>query len=677
MHGQGFFFQAFVYLAAAVIAVPIAKRMGLGSVLGYLMAGMVIGPFGLGLIGEEGQDVMQFAEFGVVMMLFIIGLELQPALLWRLRKPILGTGGLQVAVTAVILGAIGIAAGLSWQASLAVGMTLSLSSTAIVLQTLSEKGLMKTDGGQSSLSVLLFQDVAFVPMLALLPLLAGGAGSVGYGLGGAEYGEGGAGAAGEGAAGAGEAAAEHAGEAAGQAAAEHAGEAVAHATTWVEGLSAWEQTLVVVAAVAGIALASRYLVRPIFRVIAGTGLRELFTAAALLLVIGIALLMVQVGLSPALGAFLAGVVLADSEYRHELEGDLEPFKGLLLAVFFIAVGASVDFGLIGQEAGRVALLVGGLIVVKGLVLFVLGRVFGMGLDQNLLFTFALAQGGEFGFVLFSFAGQVGVLPPDLISLLVVVVVTSMALTPILMVINERLVQPRFGTREQEERQPDAIDQESPVIMAGFGRVGSVAGRFLRANGIKPTVLEYDSDRVEVLRKLGLKVFYGDASRHALLHAAGAHQAKLMIIAVDDYAGMKKILEAVRQHFPHLRVLARVPGRPEAYELLDEGVEHIYRDGVETGLRLGVDALRFLGHPAHQTHRAARTFFLHDEESVRELGQMRHDRAAYFGAARERISALEELMLSELDAEGEERDAGWDTESLREDFGENDYGQPED
>jgi Kef-type K+ transport system membrane component KefB/voltage-gated potassium channel Kch len=669
MHGQGFFFQAFVYLAAAVIAVPIAKRLGLGSVLGYLMAGMAIGPFGLGLIGEEGQDVMQFAEFGVVMMLFLIGLELQPALLWRLRKPILGTGGLQVAVTAAILGGIGIAAGLSWQASLAVGMTLSLSSTAIVLQTLSEKGLMKTSGGQNSLSVLLFQDVAFVPMLALLPLLAGIGGPEGYGSAGPEHGGGAAGGAGEPLAqGADQAAAEHAGEDVVQAATEHAGEAATHATTWVEGLSAWEQTLVVVAAVAGIALASRYLVRPMFRVIAGTGLRELFTAAALLLVIGIALLMVQVGLSPALGAFLAGVVLADSEYRHELEGDLDPFKGLLLAVFFIAVGASVDFGLIGQEGGRVALLVGGLIVVKGLVLFVLGRVFGMGLDQNLLFTFALAQGGEFGFVLFSFAGQVGVLPPDLISLLVVVVVTSMALTPILMVINERLVQPRFGTREKEEREPDAIDQESPVIMAGFGRVGSVAGRFLRANGIKPTVLEYDSDRVEVLRKLGLKVFYGDASRHDLLHAAGAHQAELMIIAVDDHTGVKKILETVRNHFPHLRVLTRVAGRPEAYELLDEGVKHVYRDGVETALRLGVDALRLLGRPAHQTQRAARTFFLHDEESVRELGQMRHDRAAYFGAARERISALEELMLSELDGEGEERDAGWDTESLREEYG---------
>jgi monovalent cation:proton antiporter-2 (CPA2) family protein len=631
MHGQGFFFQAFVYLAAAVVAVPIAKRMGLGSVLGYVIAGVVIGPFGLALIGEEGKDVMQFAEFGVVMMLFLIGLELRPPLLWRLRRPILGTGGLQVAVTAALVTGVGLLAGLSWQASLAVGLTLSLSSTAIVLQTLAEKGLIKSEGGQTAFSVLLFQDIAFIPMLALLPLLAGGGQGASGGI-------------------------------------EHAEDA-AHATTWVSGLPAWEQTALVLGAVIVIVLAGRHLGRPAFRVIAKTGLRELFTAAALLLVIGIALLMTQVGLSPALGAFIAGVVLADSEYRHELEGDLDPFKGLLLAVFFIAVGASVDFNLIGQSPGLVALLVFGLIFVKGGVLFALGRLFGMGLDQNLLFTFALAQGGEFGFVLFSFAGQQGVIDPETTSLLVAVVATSMALTPILMVLNERLLQPRFGTKEEAEREPDEIDEESPVIMVGFGRFGSVTGRFLRANGIRPTVLEYDSDQVESLRKLGLKVFYGDGSRPDLLKAAGADQAKLIILAVDQHERLRKILETVHTHFPHLRILARVVGRPEAYELLDEGVEHLYRDHVDTALRLGVDALRLLGKPAHQTHRAATTFLHHDEESVRELGEMRHDRAAYFSAARERISSLEELMLSELTSEGEERDAGWDTDSLREEFGE--------
>ncbi|MFC1575468.1 monovalent cation:proton antiporter-2 (CPA2) family protein [Gemmatimonadota bacterium] len=645
MHGQGFFFQAFVYLAAAVIAVPLAKRLGLGSVLGYLIAGMVIGPFGLGLIGEEGKDVLQFAEFGVVMMLFLIGLELQPALLWRLRRPILGTGGIQVAATSVLLAMVGLALGLSWQASLAVGLTLSLSSTAIVLQTLSEKGLMKSEGGQTAFSVLLFQDIAFVPMLAVFPLLAVGVSTateaVAHGPGvGAVMDE----------------------------LAEGVGEAASHSATWSDGLSAGSQTLLVLGAVVAIVLMGRYLVRPAFRVIAGTNLRELFTAAALLLVIGIALLMTQVGLSPALGAFLGGVVLANSEYRHELEVDLDPFKGLLLAVFFIAVGASVDFGLIGRDPGTIVLLVGGLILVKALVLFLLGRLFGMGLDQNLLFTFALSQGGEFGFVLFSFAGQLGVVPADTLSLLIAVVATSMALTPILMVLNERVIQPRFGTRESAKGPADEIDEEGTVIIVGFGRIGSVTGRFLRANGIKPTVLEYDSDRVETLRALGLKVFYGDGSRHDLLRAAGAGSARLLIIAVNDQDRVRRILDVVRKHFSHLEVLVRVEGRPEAYELLEQEVEHVYREGVETALRMGVDALRLLGRPAHQVHRASRTFFRHDEDSVRDLGRMRHDRAAYFSAARERISTLEELMLTELNAEGEERDAGWDTESLLEEFG---------
>jgi monovalent cation:proton antiporter-2 (CPA2) family protein len=650
MHGQGFFYQAFVYLAAAVVAVPIAKRLGLGSVLGYLLAGMVIGPFGLALIGEEGQDVMHFAEFGVVMMLFLIGLELKPALLWRLRGPILGTGTLQVSITAVLVLAVGLLAGLPWQTALAVGMTLALSSTAIVLQTLSEKGLTKSDAGQSAFSVLLFQDVAVIPMLALFPLLAlipPVAESPG-----AMPAEGGA-------------------EPLTQAAA-HGADTASHATTWVESLPAWEQTLVVLAAVAAIVVAGRYLLRPVFRIIAGTRLRELFTAAALLLVIGIALLMTQVGLSPALGTFLAGVVLADSEYRHELESDIDPFKGLLLAVFFIAVGASVDFHLIRTEPGLILALVGGLVALKFLVLFGLGWAFGMGLDQNFLFAFALAQSGEFAFVLFSFASQNGVVPEEVTAPLVAVVAISMALTPVLMLINEKLLQPRVGTRERVERGVEGmegVDEEGRVIIAGFGRFGSIVGRLLRAKGIRPTVLEYDSDHVDVVRRLGLEAFYGDASREDLLRVAGAERAQLLIVAVDDQERTLNILETARKHFPHLTVLVRASGRPEAYELLDQGAEHVYRETVDTSLRMGVDALHMLGLRAYQAHRAAKTFRRHDEASVRELGQMRHDRKAYFSAAREQIRSLEELLLSELESPGEERDAGWDTESLREELGE--------
>jgi len=636
MHAEGFFAQAFVYLAAAVIAVPIAKRLGLGSVLGYLIAGMVIGPFALGLVGEEGQDVMHFAEFGVVMMLFLIGLELRPALLWQMRKPILGLGGLQVGVTTVLLTGAGLAFGLAWQTALAVGMTLALSSTAIVLQTLNEKGLIATDGGQSSFAVLLFQDIAVIPMLALMPLLAVGGGP-GHGAG-------------------------HAGEAG-----DHA-DAAAHATTWVEGLSAWEQTAVVLAAVAAIVLAGRYLLRPVFRVIAGTRLRELFTATALLLIIAIALLMSRVGLSPALGTFLAGVVLANSEYRHELESEIDPFKGLLLAVFFIAVGASIDFDLIARSPGLILGLVGGLVAIKFVVLVALGRAFGMGRDQNALFAFSLAQGGEFAFVLFSYASQNGVVTDAVTAPLIAAVAVSMALTPVLMMVNERLIQPRVGTREREEREPDEMHPEGEVIIAGFGRFGSIVGRLLRANGVKPTVLEFDSDRVEVLRKLGLPVFYGDASRHDLLEAAGAGKAKLLVIATEDHERTLRIVETAQKHFPDLTILARAAGRPEAYELLDHGVEHVYRETLDTSLRTGIDALRLLGRRGHQAHRAARTFRRHDEESVRELGAMRQDRKAYMTAARERIQSLEELLLSEVEGPGEERDAGWDTETLREEYG---------
>jgi len=626
MHAEGFFWQAFVYLAAAVIAVPIAKRLGLGSVLGYLIAGMVIGPFALGLIGEEGKDVMHFAEFGVVMMLFLIGLELRPALLWEMRKPILGLGGLQVGVTTVLLAGVGVLAGLPWQTAVAVGMTLALSSTAIVLQTLNEKNLIGTDGGQGAFAVLLFQDIAVIPMLALMPLLA-----VGTVAGGG------------------------------------AGYEAAHAT-WVDGLPAWEKTLVVLAAVAAIVIAGRYVLRPVFRVIAGTRLRELFTATALLLIIGIALLMSQVGLSPALGTFLAGVVLANSEYRHELESEIDPFKGLLLAVFFIAVGASIDFDLIARSPGLILGLVAGLMAIKFVVLLVLGRAFGMGLDQNFLFAFSLAQGGEFAFVLFSYATQNGVISEEVTAPLIAAVAVSMALTPVLMMVNEKLIQPRFGTRESVEREPDSMHEEGEVIIAGFGRFGSIVGRLLRANGIRPTVLEFDSDRVEVLRKLGLPVFYGDASRHDLLEAAGAGKARLLVIATEDHERIVRIVETAQKHFPNLTILARAAGRPEAYELLDMGVEHVYRETLDTSLRTGVDALRLLGRRGHQAHRAARTFRKHDEDSVRELGKMRDDRKAYFSAARERIQALEELLLSEVEGPAEDRDAGWDTESLREEYG---------
>lgn len=613
MHEGGFFFQAFVYLMAAVISVPIAKRIGLGSVLGYLIAGIVIGPFVLGLVGEEGQDVMHFAEFGVVMMLFLIGLELQPALLWRLRGPILGMGGLQVGVTMVVVGGIAMAFGQTWQIGLALGMTLSLSSTAIVLQSLNEKGLMKTEGGQSSFAVLLFQDIAVIPMLAIFPLLA-----MGDVVGGHDDGH---------------------------------GSLIAH-------LPGWQQGLVVIALVASIVVVGRVLMRPIFRFIASTRLREAFTATALLLVIGIALAMSACGLSPALGTFVAGVVLADSEYRHELESNVEPFKGLLLGLFFIAVGASIDFNLFGEQPGTIAGLVGGLVVLKFAILFVLGLVFKLPASQNFLFSFALAEAGEFGFVLFSFATQNQVIPPDLASVMIVVVALSMLIAPLLMIINEKLVQPRFA-KQGPKREMDAMEEENEVIIAGFGRFGNVVGRLLKAQGIGTTVLDLDPEQIETLRHFGLKVFYGDAGRLDLLHSAGIEHAKVLILAIDNPEKANVIAEEVQRHFPHLKVLARADSLDHSYELTHIGVTHVFRETFDSALSMGIEALKVLGFRAYEAHRVAKQFKQHEQETHEKMIDLREDDEAYAAGVRERMTQLETLMRQDERDFGGHEDHAWD------------------
>jgi monovalent cation:H+ antiporter-2, CPA2 family len=632
MSEHGLLAQVFVYLLAAVVSVPIAKRLGLGSVLGYLLAGVVIGPFVLGLLGEERQDLMHFAEFGVVMMLFVVGLELEPSLLWRLRAPILGLGGLQVLVTTLVLGGLGLAAGLTWQQALAVGMTLALSSTAIVLQTLAEKGLLKTPGGQSSFSVLLFQDIAVIPMLAIFPLLGSHATS--------PHDDG------------------------------HS------STTWVSGLPGWAQTLAVLVAVSLVVVAGRFVLRPVFRAIAQTRLREAFTATALLLVVGVALLMTQVGLSPALGTFLAGVVLANSEYRHELESDLEPFKGLLLALFFIAVGASIDFALLASRPGLVAALVVGIILVKLGVLLALARVFRLAPGESVLFAFALAQVGEFAFVLFSFANSQGVLGEAITSPLVAAVALSMALTPLLLLAQERWIQPRLGkSTPSAERESDAVDEGSSVLIAGFGSYGSTLGRLLQASGVSTTVLDIDSDRVDVLRRLGLKVYYGDASRHDLLATAGAGHAKLLVLALDSPESTRQLVETAKKHFPHLTILARAFDWSDAHELLALGVDHVYREALDSSLRMGTDALRLLGFRAYQAQRTAQRFLAHDEESLRELTERREDRAVYLSAARQRIQDLEAILHADLEDLSVERDAGWDIDTLRDEVQRGTFRRP--
>ncbi|MGC4119471.1 MAG: monovalent cation:proton antiporter-2 (CPA2) family protein [Myxococcales bacterium] len=622
MHFEGFFLQAIVYLAASVVAVPIARRLGLGSVLGYLVAGALIGPFALGLVGREGQEVMNFAEFGVVMMLFLVGLELEPARLWRLRGPILGLGGLQVALTAALVVPAAVLLGRPWQEGVAVGCILAMSSTAIVLQTLSEKRLMPTPAGRTSFAVLLFQDLSVIPIFSLLPLLA--ASRPGAAGGGAE-----------------------------------------HTATWVAGLPAWAASLLTLAAVVSVVVAGRFVVRPLFRAIANTGLRELFTAASLLLVIAIALLMTKVGLSPALGTFLAGVVLANSEYRHELVADLEPFKGLLLGIFFIAVGASIDFRSVGARPWLIAGLVAGTLALKFAVLLGLARAFRLARADALTFAFALPQIGEFAFVLITFTSQLGLLAPDLGAPLVAVVAITMACTPLLFLVNERLVQPRLAGPKIESRPAD-IPEENAVIVAGFGRFGQLATRLLRNHGVGTTVLEADADHVDLLRRFGLQSFFGDATRVALLEAAGAAKAKLLLVAIDDREKAVELAVTAKKHFPRLTVLARAWDIGHAHELMAVGVEHLYRETLDTSLRMGEDALRLMGFRAHQAHRAMLRFKSHDEKVVRALREKRGDQAAYVSAAREALAELERMMKADLEDAKTARDLGWDAETLRED-----------
>jgi CPA2 family monovalent cation:H+ antiporter-2 len=619
-----FFSHALVYLAAAVIIVPLAKKLGMGSVLGYLMAGIFIGPYVFGFVGQEGQDIMHVAEFGVVMMLFLVGLELEPSRLWRLRTSILGMGGLQVLGTSLLLALPGIMLGLPWNTALAIGMILSMSSTAIVLQTMNEKGLMRSSAGQNSFSVLLFQDLAIIPILALLPLLSlhgGGQGSTDH-----------------------------------------------HETGWIESLPGWAQTLAVFASVAVVIIAGRTLVRPLLRYVAGTRLRELFTATALLLVVGTTALMYSVGLSPALGTFLGGVVLANSEFRHELESDIEPFKGLLLGLFFIAVGASINFGLILESPFLVLALVVAIMVIKTVVLYILARFFKMGTDQGLVFAVSLSQVGEFAFVLLSFAQQQQILDGNLTGMMMAVVALTMALTPLMILLNEKLILPRVGTEELAEKiEPDRIEEKNPVIIAGFGRYGNIVGRFLKANGIGTTVLEIDSDRVDLLRKLGLKVYYGDATREDLLKSAGADDARLIIIALDSPEKSLELVETVKKHFPHLHVLVRAQDRTDAYEFMDSGVLHVYRETLESSLHMGVDALKLLGRRSFQAYRAMNIFRNHDNRALKHLASLRGDRKQYINHARDKISELEKFIEADIQDTALERDAGWDAESLKEEF----------
>jgi CPA2 family monovalent cation:H+ antiporter-2 len=606
---ENFLFQAMIYLAGAVIMVPIAKRLGLGSVLGYLVAGVIIGPFCFGFIGTEGHDIMHFAEFGVVMMLFVIGLELEPSRLWRMRKTIAGMGGLQVLGTTILITALALFLGLDFKTALVLGMIISMSSTAIVMQTLEEKGWMKSVAGQSSFAVLLFQDLAIIPMLALFPLLADDT-------------------------------------------LKSASTTVTH-TTLIGNLPEWSQPFIVLLAVATVIFIGKYVLRPVFHLMAKTGMREMFTATALLLVVGIAVLMTSVGLSPALGAFLAGVVLANSEYRHQLEIAIDPFKGLLLGLFFIAVGSSIDFGLLISKPLLILGLVVSLMLIKTVILFGLGRIFKVRNAQNLIFSVGLSQIGEFAFVLLSFSFQEGILGKEITDLMMAVTAISMALTPIMMVLNEKFLIPRqcaaMNPTGYLERESDVEEQDNPVIIAGFGHFGNTIGRFLKANDIPTTVLDNDSDNVDFLRKMGFKVYYGDATRYDLLEIAGAHKAQIIVIAISDEEKRLEMIETVKKHFPHLYILVRSSNRYDAYDQMNAGIMHIYRETLDTSLRVGVDVLKILGHNRTEAAQAAKTFFTHDERTLKYLSSMRNSEAEYINAAREKSEELEKLVLADREA----------------------------
>ena len=601
-----FFMQAFVYLVAAVIAVPIAKRLGFGSALGYLLAGVIIGPNLLALVGEEGQDVMHFAEYGVVLMLFLVGLELQPSVLWRMRIPIIGMGGLQVGLTAAIIGSLCYFSGYQWQTALVIGLILSMSSTAIVLQTLDEKGWMKTHAGQSGFSVLLFQDVAVIFMLAVIPFLAVTAFMDG-------------------------------------------GQLLQHVSSAEQPeRPGWVSALLILGAVTGIVLAGRFLPRPVFRYIAKTGSNEIFIATALLIIVGITMSMHAVGLSPALGTFLAGVVMAESEFRHELEVSIEPFKGLLLGLFFISVGASIDLRLILSEPLLILGLVLGLMVVKFVVLFILGRVFKLQFADNLMFSFALAQGGEFAFLLVSFALQSHALNVDIANRLIMIVVLSMVLTPVVILIFEKVIQPRLVNAYGEPEYDEIEDVDNPVIIAGYGRFGQVVSRLLKASGYTSTLLDHDAGQIELSGRFGNKVFYGDAANGELLRSAGARRARLLVIAIDEREKAVNMIHIARQHFPGLKILARAFDRRHAYELIEAGADFIARETFGSALAMGEEALRLLGHNDQSAKRLAASFDKHDTEGMHKLSEVWGDDHAYGLRIRQNLEDLESVLQTDLE-----------------------------
>ncbi|WP_375752323.1 glutathione-regulated potassium-efflux system protein KefB [Vibrio sp. HN007] len=583
-----------IFLTSAVVAVPLAQRMGLGSVLGYLLAGLAIGPWGFGLISDV-DAILHFAEFGVVLLLFLIGLELNPKKLWQMRNPILGLGGAQVVVTTIIIAAITSLFDLSWQSSLVIGMALALSSTAIALKVIEEQELAGSETGQSGFAVLLFQDIAVIPMLAMLPLLAGNVGGD------------------------------------------------------------WRDALLMLGSIVVFLVGGHYLLRPLFRYVVMSGVRELFTVAALLLVIGIAVIMQKLGLSMALGTFLAGVLLAESEYRHELEIAIEPFKGLLLGLFFIAVGMAVNLGLLALEPTKILIAVVGLVVIKGLILYILARLFGTRPKARSQMAAILSQGGEFAFVLFTAAQAENLLDQDLVEFLLVVVSLSMVTTPLLLLAQKKWFSATINLSDASSKPHKVKDKKPRVIIVGFGRFGQIVGRLMYANKVKVTVLESDPSQIQLLRKYGYKVYYGDATQLDLLRAAGAEKAEAIVICTDNPDEVLAVAEMCHHHFPNMKVLARARSRVEAYQLLNHGVPNYSREMFLGALDLGRQTLVELGFHPYQAKRAESHFRKLDAAMLQELLPQHQDDKNLALRAKEARKELEEIFGREMETDNHSMD----------------------
>lgn len=642
-----FLIEATIFLMAAVIAVPLAVRFGLGSVLGYLLAGVIIGPV-FGLVGTDVEEIQHFAEFGVVMMLFLIGLELEPRALWDMRDRLLGLGGLQVGLTMAAITGGCIMLGFAWPVSLAIGMIMSLSSTAIVLQTLNEKRLMQTPGGRNAFSVLLTQDIAVIPMLAFMPLLALSilphapeAQSPASGLAGMTAAPDGSIQVAPEAAG---------GHGAGHGHEDHSASAVMH---FLDQLPGWGVTLVTIAVIVGIVLGGHYLTRPIFRFIHAAKLREMNTAVALLFVVGVASLMLIVDLSPALGTFLAGVVLANSEYRHELEADIAPFKGLLLGLFFLTVGAGINFGVLFASPVLLISLTLGLMLIKGVILLVLAMLFKIKGRDRWLFTLSLAQAGEFGFVLISFAVGTNVLPPELSQTLLLVVALSMLLTPLLFIVYDQ-VSARMEEAGGPQQPHDEIDEQQPIIIAGIGRFGQVVNRMVQMTGMKTTVLDHDLEMIELMRRFGFKGFFGDPTRPELLHAAGLDKARVLVVALDDKEAGLRLVSYARRMRPDIHIVARARDRVHVYELYSAGANDIVRETFDSSLRAARYVLENMGMSEFDAADAEHTFFRMDRKAMRDLavlwkpGVPVTENEAYVERAKELNRDLETALVSTLD-----------------------------